>query len=267
MSLDSQNPFGKMDELDGYYYPYETYANLIKMLAYRKLVITKSASYPGENHVAPLNQTEFTRLFQNNQYITIVAKDGEGRERRYPKGTDKHTRAYPTVTYIVQLAPESVHMSKSATLEKLMRLVGLNKPPQDRNIELLLVYKGEFGPNLRTKLSEFEWSGIIEEEQGGVITRKQSGYQIVQTVPYYMFTTEAPKHMTAVPHIPLKKSEERELMAVLRIDKSALPVIRNTDTMSIWYGLMPGMIVRQIVDSEITGQGVVYRLVKVGPVI
>lgn len=254
-----------MEDLDGYYPPYEVYSNLIKMLGYRDLVMVKSASYPGETHVAALNQGEFARLFQANQYITIIAKDGAGKERRYAKGIEKHTRTYPTSTYIVQLSPESIHMSKSATLEKFMRSVGLNKPPQEKNIELLLVYKGEFGSNLRTKLSEFEWSGLLEETVDGVQTKKQIGFQTIQTVPYFMFTTEIPRHMTAVKHIPIRKAEEKKLLESLHLDKSMLPVIRNTDTMSIWYGLVVGMIVKQIVDSEATGQGIVYRLVKPGP--
>lgn len=254
-----------MDELSGYYPPYEVYGNILKLLGYRKLTLTKSASYPGESHVAPLTQTEFTRLFQNHQYITIVAKDSEGKERRYPKGIEKHTRALPTATYIVQLAPESAHMSKSASLAKLVRLVGLNKPPQDRNVEMLLVYKGTFGPNLRTEISNYEWNGIHEETAEGVTTQKKVGFQTIQTVPYLMVTTEIPRHMTAVPHIQLSKTEERKVLAVLRLDKNSLPVIRNTDTMGIWYGLVPGMIIKQIVDSEITGQGIVYRVVKIGP--
>ncbi len=257
-----------MDELEGYYPPYEVYSNLLKMLAYRKLSLTKSATYPGESHTTPLSQAEFTRLFQNHQYVTITAKDGEGKERRHPKGTEKHTKTLPTVTYIVQIAPASVHLSKSASLEKLIRLVGLNKAPTDRNVELILVYKGVFGSNLRSNaLANFEWTGVTEEEQNGVKTRKLSGFQTIQTVPYHMFTSEIPKHMTAIPHIPLKKSEERTLLSTLRLDKTSLPVIRNTDTMSIWYGFVPGMIIKQIVDSEITGQGIVYRLVKVGPLI
>lgn len=256
------------DELSDHYYPYEVYNNVIKMLGYRKLTLVKAAAYSGEQRTEPLDKATFTRLFQYHQYILVMAKDSPDKERRPLKSMAKHTQdpaAYPTWTYVLLVMPGAQHLSKADNLKKLIKTVGLNNPPKDRNLEVLLVYEGDFASNLINKMVSFNFNGILKETNENGDVEVLTGYQQIQTVPYSILTTERPKHVLCPPHIPLTKAEEKQVMKMLRVEKSGLPVIRHNEPMSIWYGLTIGSVVKIIVDSETTGTGVKYCVVRAGP--
>lgn len=257
------------DELSDHYYPFEVYNNIIKMLAYRKLTLVKAATYSGEQRSEPLDKTTFTKLFQYHQYILVTAKDAPDKERRPLKSAAKHTRDsanYPTWTYVLLVMPGATHLGKSANLEKLIKTVGLATPPKDRNIEVLLVHEDEFTSNLVNKLVSYNFNGVLKgNNNNGDPIETLTGYQQIQTVPYYILTTERPKHVLCPPHIPLSKAEEKHVMRTLRVEKSGLPVIRHNEPMGIWYGLTIGSVVKVIVDSETTGTGIKYCVVRPGP--
>lgn len=257
------------DELSDHYYPFEVYSNILKMLNYRKLVLVKAAAYSGEQRAEPLDKATFTKLFQYHQYILITAKDGPEKERRPLKSVAKHTRdsdKYPTWTYVLLVMPGAVHLSKSANLEKLIKTVGLASPPKDRNIEVLLVHEGEFASNLSNKLASFNFNGIVKStDANGEPVETLTGYQQFQIIPYSILITERPKHVLCPPHIALTKAEEKQVLKTLRVEKTGLPVIRHNDPMSIWYGLTVNSVVKIIVDSETTGTGIKYCIVRPGP--
>lgn len=78
---------------------------------------------------------------------------------------------------------------------------------------------------------------------------------------YDKFIIEAPKHILMPEYRVLNLNEEREMLEAMRLKKSALPLIKKSDTMVVWSNAIKGSIIEIIRNDDVAGKSIYYRLV------
>jgi DNA-directed RNA polymerase subunit H (RpoH/RPB5) len=265
------------------YYPYRAYLNLLRMAEYRQLVITDY----GYGTEAVLDPQAFTRKFQEQRFCLIAAKNADGKEIRHETARgalalEPHTRALPTLTYMLLVVPDSPDLVDSESLRSLLRRSKLERPAADSNAEVLLIHRtlaevksdgsvrGEEGvlkTHVLKTLRSYESVGIWSDQAKKKATDVpdmggKSGWRTFQPIPYDYVLSERPKHVSSLRYEVLSMAEEAEVLQELRISRHQLKDIRRDDVIAIWYGLIPDMVVRVYRETEVGGNYLDYLHVR-----
>lgn len=79
--------------------------------------------------------------------------------------------------------------------------------------------------------------------------------------PYHRFSLVVPEHQSVPAHIVMTAEWATALLALYRLDRSSLPVLRAADPAAVWVGARPGQMVMIVRDSKTAGVAVGWRRV------
>ncbi len=121
-----------------YYVPAEVYDNLVKMMSYRKLVVTSPI----------LSHTDVAHALNQQEYVLITGTRDES-----------NTQLSASV-YVVLIAPNSKYAKASADFKKLFKLV----PKDEKLMEIIFVSEYVLTVHIKKQIVEFKNSSGVHVE-------------------------------------------------------------------------------------------------------
>lgn len=235
------------------------YANLIKMLEYRRLV-------PGEN--AALTPAQAADKLNHVGYIKITASRGPAADSQY----------YACNSTIVLIAPDSNLGKKSANFQRLLKYtlpavapvsVGVGTTTQ-ATVQATAQASANAAPaNAATAtqatvqeimfVSSQEFTTYLDKILTRLREERPRNFYI-ESRTYTVFAAEHPRHVMVPPHIVPPQSEVDRWCALMHVTPRQFQRIRQDDPQAVWLGLRPGMVVKIQRISETAGEAPAWRL-------
>jgi DNA-directed RNA polymerase subunit H (RpoH/RPB5) len=145
------------------------------------------------------------------------------------------------------LAPNSNFASRSGEFKRLLSKINIVE--KDTNNVIFVAHSvGDDEPLTKH----------IEKKL--VVYRAEHPNVYVETLPYYMFQIEVPKHVSVPLHVIPPSEEVDKICAKYRTTRKSFPRININETMAVWLGLRLGDVVKVYRISETAGTNIIYRL-------
>ena len=201
------------------YMPGVVYENLVKMYGYRNIKLTEPI----------LTSSELIKKLNHSESVLLKGE----RTEDDPRGK--------TELYTFLLSPGSKYSNKTVEFRKLLKQVPENS---NKTIEIMFVSS--------TELTTF----IVKQ----IETHKKSYDNIqIEHHLYDKFEIEIPKHVSVPEHIIMTEEETERVCREQSTMKENFPKISQNDTMAVWLGIHPGMLIKINRVSETACMSVAYR--------
>jgi DNA-directed RNA polymerase subunit H (RpoH/RPB5) len=202
------------------YVPGEVYVNIIKMLNYRGVKLDG----------APLASDEVVKALNHFEYIKVTGT----RKNDDPRGE--------AIVAVFLINPNSKYSNKTADFRKLVKWFPKRK--NDEKMDIIFISKDPLTTHIVKQIN---------------VIRKENVNTQLEHYEYEKFLIEVPKHVAVPEHIILTEDEINEICEIEKCSRDQFPKILQTDSMAVWLGLKPGMVVKIKRISETACTAIAYR--------
>jgi DNA-directed RNA polymerase subunit H (RpoH/RPB5) len=233
---------------------YRVYANLGKMLEYRKLVLVSGDATKlsgGETKIL-LGAETFNSILQRHQYVVIQARDAEDKDRHHPSDMNPETQKMETITLIVLLDMQSSYVENSQKVMSLMNKIPFHREEdRNKNLDILIIPYETPGSNITNKLDDYLSEGS-----------SSSGYVRITLLHYNYFKSNVMHNVQVSPTVIMPRDEARSKLEELYSTKRAISRTRVSDPVCVWLGAEIGDTLKTEIASEASGIEPKYLLVR-----
>jgi DNA-directed RNA polymerase subunit H (RpoH/RPB5) len=232
---------------------YRVYKNLFELVKYRKLRMTSGdlTELSGSNPEM-LEENDLINVIQKEGYIMLGAEYTEKKVKKLIPGMHPSTVNLPTKTIFVLLNERSVHTSSANNFEKLLnKIPDINSSGNQFNMDILVITSDQQKSGITNKPGKFSHIGSESE-----------GFVRITMHNYSMFTSNRMKNVAVSPAKILSQKNAKQIVRELNISKLNLPKMKVNSVVAVWLGAEVGDIVKEIMDSEATGQELKFMYVK-----
>lgn len=217
-----------MSSMNGGFDMYNIYSNIFGLLEFQNIP-----------QPAKMERKDVLAALASSEYINIIANKPANEYR--PQA----------IAVFVLIAKNSKYSSQLASFAKrLAECLALRPKDSTQQIDMMFIVDP-------SSLHDGRPSNFIA---GAIAEFVRSNKNVtVDFRSYAPFVINFSKSSMCIGHSIASKAELEELSTRWHIQKESMPKILKSDTMAIWVGAQPGMVVRIDAPSEVAGYAVRYR--------
>lgn len=232
---------------------YKVYKNLFELVKYRKLEMTSGDLTKLSKKETPiLEENDYIDVVQREGYIMLEAKDSDRKVRKLINDMHPYTLELPVKTIFVILGRYSEYTTSANKFEKLIyKIPGVDPYPKEFNSDIIIITSDKQKSGITNKPGKFAYNGSNSE-----------GFVRITMYDYSMFTSNRMKNIAVSPAKILSQKNAKKVTKELNISKINMPRMRVNSVVAVWLGAEIGDIVKEIMDSEVTGNELKFLYVK-----